>query len=166
MFRDNTHRFGAIDLPNIETLGACQTDDDFTFAFWWKEPADREDASIFAAGEWEVAGVHFYHDGPNRMHLVAQRPNGSQEYDSFYDLNDDQWHHFVFLRRSATTFEWWVDGELQKTQTQTNNNFAFSGPFRLGYYGSNRYAQGAMDDFRLYSRALAQGEIEALANLP
>ena len=76
------------------------------------------------------------------------------------------WNHYV-LQRRGDTFEVWANGALVQSDTTVGNDGDFSGPagLYLGGTGSNR-AQGTMDDFRVYDRAMSAQEIGALAAAP
>ena len=83
------------------------------------------------------------------------------------ELRDGDWHH-VAITRASSHGELWLDGELVGTadniKTVDNDQ-----PLLIGYSVSGdgfqrTYWDGALDDFRIYDRALDAEEIAALAD--
>jgi len=90
------------------------------------------------------------------------------EYGAPFDrkvLGDGQWHHLVasFDGKAVALY---VDGKqignkpISGSLSSGNNTPAFVG----SYLGTGEHFQGAIDDLRIYSRGLAQGEIAKLAS--
>ncbi len=96
---------------------------------------------------------------------------GNKTYSAFVSdmaIDDDQWHHVVFMRDQSAASAWWyIDGELDATRTGQSNEMLASTNFNLGAYDSPsgwvNSMVGSLDDFRLYNRALSESEIETLA---
>jgi len=92
-------------------------------------------------------------------------------------LNDGQWHHVavVFDATSATrqgSMSMWIDGALIANEDFLPNNkyapnqdYNHSDPLRIAraFLDPSTFFQGAMDDIRVYNRALSADEIAALA---
>ncbi|MFC1735914.1 LamG-like jellyroll fold domain-containing protein, partial [Candidatus Hydrogenedentota bacterium] len=156
-------------VPEAQVSHVFAADADFSVAFWW-----RSDSDPFPDGHKEV----FSNYTPDRGGIVLhQRGNASgtdtRIYMNFYVAgggapifqpatggaeNIGQWHHYVF-QREGSTLRAWCDGALRGSYT----NPAVTGgmgdgvdvrvnSFRLG-------AKGALDDLRIYARALTESEI-------
>ncbi len=86
--------------------------------------------------------------------------------------NDGVWHHIAYTYDGAE-IKVYVDGVLDFTRPETKINTGVTGDrqITIGSEGSSdgsltfRPFSGAMDDFRLYNRALSAGEIASLAGL-
>lgn len=73
-------------------------------------------------------------------------------------LNDNEWHHVVFLRRSGI-MESYVDGVLKQT-IEFTANLSSTLPIRIGtYYGSTSQGnfKGYLSDLRITKRSLYEG---------
>ncbi|HKQ59672.1 MAG TPA: LamG-like jellyroll fold domain-containing protein [Candidatus Polarisedimenticolaceae bacterium] len=84
-------------------------------------------------------------------------------------VNDNQWHHVAFVVDAAGG-RLYVDGSLRasKAWTGTPGPTTTTENVLLGYspYGLRRYFAGALDDVRIYSRALSATEVSELAGTP
>jgi hypothetical protein len=85
-------------------------------------------------------------------------------------INDDQWHHIVFIGDNVND-EWmlYIDGELIETRANTLENTSVTQPIAFGREQYNnrppRY-KGAIDDVRVYNRALSSVEAQQLFDPP
>ncbi|MFC1761265.1 LamG-like jellyroll fold domain-containing protein [Planctomycetota bacterium] len=83
----------------------------------------------------------------------------------YNNLNDGLWHHYVVVREK-TAVRSWRDAVSEISDTHENNAGSFSkDQMILVGHPSSYFVPGAMDDFRLYSRALTQVQIQELYNL-
>ena len=91
--------------------------------------------------------------------------NATQPTYSGNTINDGQWHHLAIVK-SGTSLHMYVDGSLSGTLTNVQSNFASNIAVRIGSYtsgsGSSRMFDGQMDDIRMWTRALAAGEVANL----
>jgi len=80
-------------------------------------------------------------------------------------VEDDAWHWFAFLRE-GDTLELYVDGSTvvdDDTDTSNSDTLASDGIFYVGrYYNVVKGFKGAIDDIRVFDRALTEIEIEGL----
>ncbi len=79
-------------------------------------------------------------------------------------INDGRWHHLAATwdkdAGSNGTVELYIDGQLADSGEHSQRDFAFSGAFSLGSRASGGDAYtGAMDDVRIYDRALSGEEV-------
>jgi hypothetical protein len=90
------------------------------------------------------------------------------------DLRDDQWHHTAAVLGETEgapvvgDIQLYVDGVLEVTSSLIDNpiNTASDSDVRIGQAPwGNRPFTGQIDDVRIYSRALSQGELANLAGL-
>jgi hypothetical protein len=84
--------------------------------------------------------------------------------------NDGLWHHVAAVRASDNSRVLYVDG--QQMVSDSNVTSAFDAPvsiilgalFSPGYPSGGRFWNGAIDDVRIYNRALSATEVTALYN--
>ena len=96
--------------------------------------------------------------------------NGSHEFgiDGQAALSADEWHHLaVVLGPSDVVL--YVDGQPAGTNTSITLRPADLGSTPNNYIGHSQfsadaYLDGAIDEFRVYDRALSPGEVQALAS--
>lgn len=82
-------------------------------------------------------------------------------------ITQNDWHHIVYVRSSASTSgTMYVNGSaVSASQTSTTTIANNSDPKRIGQGTSGtQYFQGALDDIRLYNRAISVFEITSLYN--
>jgi len=87
-------------------------------------------------------------------------------------LNDDEWHHVAVTVSQGATISYpevqlWLDGMDNTRDTTDPEAFTIEADvdMAIGYRATAvaRYFFGAIDEFRLYDRALSPGEIAGLA---
>ena len=81
-------------------------------------------------------------------------------------INNDQWHNLTIVR-SATTLSLYVDGTLEGTLTNVQNDFISNVPVRVGSYSASsgspgNFFAGEVDDVRIWSRALSTADTATL----
>ncbi len=80
------------------------------------------------------------------------------------DLDSLQWHH-VLMSRKGTALTIYVDGIFDSTRVDPLTNLTNSAPIVLGANHVNRQSQnfnGAIDEVRIYNRALSASEVQSL----
>ena len=80
------------------------------------------------------------------------------------DLDSLQWHH-VLMSRKGTALTIYVDGIFDSTRVDPLTNLTNSAPIVLGANHVNRQSQnfnGAIDEIRIYNRALSASEVQSL----
>lgn len=98
-------------------------------------------------------------------HVQARIGNGSSEYylDSAVAIDDGQYHTVALVYDAVgKTCQLFLDGQLRATQALPTDwtMAAGSGPVTLGTWSPYADAfNGVIDDVRIYSRALGQGEL-------
>ena len=152
--------------------GIMGTTSDFTICTWVKVDANAMWNRIFDFG----SGTNSYmflspYSGDNtvRFAITTSGNNDEERIDSTAPLTVGIWHH-VAVTVSQTVGILYIDG----IEVGQNNNMTLK-PSSLGrttqdYIGKSQWAadptlSGAIDDFRIYNRALRSSEIVALARL-
>ncbi|MFH1187102.1 MAG: DUF2341 domain-containing protein [Candidatus Levyibacteriota bacterium] len=99
----------------------------------------------------------------NKLRLIVD--GGSSFVDGTKTLNDNTWHH-VIVERNGNTVNLYVDGQLDKTQSNffTGLNFNSASAVKIGLRDGSRFFDGKIDEVRVYNRALSSGEVSALYN--
>lgn len=85
-------------------------------------------------------------------------------------LNDGAWHHIVtVINYAADTIDFYVDGVLASssgtisfTATATSNTDSASYAIAAAYSPASNFFNGALDDVRVYDRALSATEVNEL----
>ncbi len=91
-------------------------------------------------------------------------PSGYVNVDTTKAYNDKQWHHFA-LQRSGGTVTLYIDGAKAASASGLQNSVSPGRPFQI-HLGQRLDGQfrlkGALDEVRLYNRALSASEISGL----
>jgi len=162
----------------------------FSVAFWMKhDGAPASEAEFFMSfpssqGHWSNAGMLLIvdHMGAGSTDelavikfMVAEVGNG----DHWFELTganrmpgilDNEWHHLAFTYDETTSeMKFYKDGQLWSTQTWDNHgpikfDFNSYGSFYLGGKTTDwgKAYDGALDQFRLYNKALSAAEVSEL----
>lgn len=143
---------------------------DFAFTFWWTRGEGNNQNYMFIfekpATNGRLLAVNGLYGttGPVYTLFYVYRSTTPTDRTLFAANGCGYgWNHYVFQRRGET-LELWANGALVQADTTIGNNREFSSTsgFVLGGTGAN-HAQGVMDDFRVYDRALLDTEIQELA---
>ncbi len=83
------------------------------------------------------------------------------------DLNgrndaDGNMHHFLFVSRSSTDHELFIDGLSVSTNSSNRNLRSDIEDVIIGSWDNSSYFDGIIDDVRIYNRALSAADISAL----
>lgn len=154
------------------TSSAIFTDATSSIAYWARSTSQT--FSIAKSGL--SAGFFLQNGGANSIQLKCGGCiNGNRASDNDIVTNDGQWHHFVALlttdtaSASGNSAHIYIDGELHDgTYTQATAPYVTDGsnPLIIGArIVSPSYFSGAIDDVRVYNRALSADEIRALYQL-
>jgi hypothetical protein len=145
-----------------QTSSAFTPPDAGTVAFWMKSTGNpAATARIFGlGGDWEVRQST---DGTLSFDLCG---DATPNVITTVPLNvSGRWYHVVATFDSATdTYAIYIDGVLDKSGTNSNAmSQQAAGVLSFGTRtGSTEYWQGALRDFRVYSRRLCPSEIATL----
>ena len=116
------------------------------------------DASCNAVASKKL-GISLVQDASNRV--CANTTN---------DVVDGNWHYVVMMR-SGSSLLVYVDGTSVAVTTQATAGVGIAAninntvPVRIGDLNGNLFYVGAIDDVRIYNRALSAAEVYQLYNL-
>ncbi len=165
---ESTYQFDGVDdyieVPHNDLLN---TTDNLTISLWLKQEEGK--TSGYRLVDKTTAGVN---DGYNfdtydgstgrKLRLCAGRKNASAN--TVYSLNE--WHHVaVVVSKGVSTFylDGMSDGSATHGTLQTNSLSLLIG----SAHGSKaQFFKGALDDIRIYNRALSEQEIKEINQLP
>ncbi len=150
--------------------GLVSSLDDFSIAVWVRQDSLAAWSRIFDFGSG--TGTYMFltpdsDDGTVRFAMTTTGTGGEQKISTTSALSTGVWHHVV-VTLSNTVGVLYLDG----VEAGRNNNLTLKpsslGNTTLNYLGKSQFADpnlpGALDDFRIYARALSTSEITALAN--
>jgi methionine-rich copper-binding protein CopC len=152
------------DVTNLEVEG----DSSFSISLWFKpnsSPGAESTYVLAAKGTPSAAGYAFQYEQISSQYVINLSKYGvADQRVTITELDTDTWYHLVAVQRSGEV-EYYIDGSSQGTYTNASS-YAASGSntFRVGSASNNTlYADGLIDDVRVYSRELSTTEISALA---
>ncbi|MEO5913773.1 MAG: LamG-like jellyroll fold domain-containing protein [Luteolibacter sp.] len=167
-----------VTLPTGLTNGLT----DFTVSCWVKIGAFVSQSRIFdfgtattpsaTAGAYMFLTPQFSTTGTNaakmRFAITTAGYNNEKAIVSSTALAAGSWAH-IAVTLTGNTGRLYLNGDLVGTNATMTLSPSSLGNATLNYLGRSRYAadpylNGALDDFRIYSRALSAGEISAFAH--
>ncbi len=137
---------------------------DFSYSFYFKPKTGTEEVAIFSSfPDCEASGMAIYYD-PTRLELSAilQEEGASQSRLTVSLEESTCWQHIVLTRKGGRV-QLYVNGQLEE-------EISNSAPIDLGnvvamIVGSSickaKY-KGALDELRIYQRALTAAEVQSL----
>ncbi|MBN1962487.1 MAG: cadherin-like domain-containing protein [Deltaproteobacteria bacterium] len=166
---DSAYSFDGIDdyIKVISTTNLNFGFDDLTLCFWIKFTGDTFSGSagqqmIVSKGDYTATGfgVSVY---DNRIATFIGSGDTTNPNPEGMLVNNDYWH-FITVRRIDGVLETYVDNEIQNEETNQNNISNDDCLVFGGYYPSgDKLFNGIIDDIRIYHRALSEGELILLA---
>ncbi|HTN76117.1 MAG TPA: DUF1553 domain-containing protein [Pirellulaceae bacterium] len=158
----------------LADAGDFEGDQAFTVTAWIKLPAAETGGAIAARMDnaanyrgWDFwvqrrqVGTHIIHDWPaNAVKVVSKA-----------QIPADQWTHVAVSydgSRKAAGVKIFHNGQLQQNAVESDKlteTTRTNVPFKIGQRNTADPLNGALQDLRIYKRALAAGEVEALAKL-
>ncbi len=175
-------RFDGGDSSAVDENGADYINEleAFTVSVWVKSDSVGHDRGIvfgidpdgsdnvfglrYDAASWATKG------GTNLVKGSITTTGGGQAYEGKSDVQTTEWQHLVFAWRSGEQLTLYIDGELDDPiHNDDSKDGKISGATKLivgkGAKDNNGTSwPGLIDDFRLYDRVLAEGEITDLAS--
>ena len=145
--------------------------DKFTLSAWIL-PAAPDGAIVTRTKELatEIAGYGIYlKDGKLQLNLIVRLLDDGISVETIGRLELHKWHHIAAIydgSRLAEGLAIYVNGQRQELKVnvdEMNGRFKVDQPLRIGAVaGSGPSFQGAIDDVRIYNRALAPAEVAVL----
>lgn len=155
----------------VEAPVALEFDRPFTLAAWVK-PAGKAGGAIISKMDDQAAyrGFDLWMEGGSiGTHLIHQWEANALKVVSEPTLKPDVWQHVVLTydgNMKAAGVKIYLDGKEVPHDVQADSlraTLATSQPFRLGSRSSGSGWTGELDEVRIYDRALAPGEVSAVA---
>ena len=157
---------GADEYVNVAASPVFSITGDITMAAWIKrESPGAYDAIIAKTDGSAFFDFDFYFSsGDNRLRLWSDAGTPTPVFSS-REVADTNWHH-VAVTRAGSTVTFYIDG-LEAGTTSMSGAFPINSiPIRIGTDGPawdpGSLFQGAIDEARIYNRALSGNEIRAL----
>jgi sialidase-1 len=151
-----------VQLPFAEKLAV--SNGDFTWTGWFNYGASTADQPLlWAYNQGDVFSQLWLRAEPasGRIRALAQSGETAVTVATTKAYNDRTWHHFAF-RRQGTSFSIFIDGAAVASATGTIGSVSPKRPFQLHLgqrLDGQQHLKGALDDIRLYRRALTAAEI-------
>ncbi|MFA5808810.1 MAG: DUF2341 domain-containing protein, partial [Thermoleophilia bacterium] len=160
-----------VNIPNSPSLDI--TTGDFTVEAWvnsttvqntnWQVIASKEDGIATRQG-WNLllCGTSGNTANPY-FEIMSGGVNASAN--GQISVRDGQWHHIVGTKTS-TQVKIYIDGALKSTGNHSLGTISKAIPVCIGRMSNNatNYMTGAIDEVRVYGRALSAGEVTARYN--
>ncbi len=147
--------------------------DDLTLAAWIRTTNSSRTETIIA--KYDLSGTEDGYmfettaAGYLAMHLGGNNILGTRDFvDGTNKINDGQWHHVVAIIRASQDLQFYVDGGLSSIFYLTIKGSSISPALTIGgpvLFGQSFFT-GAMDDVRIYPRAITTSEISQLWGKP
>lgn len=165
---------GALELDKTATSyvqlgsGAVSTLDDFTIAAWIKLPSDQaNNTRMFDFGNGTGTYMIFVPKTGTQVRYKITCAAGTNDRYITSTLPLDEWVH-VALSQQGATFKYYVNGELEYTDTNATISPSDMGVTPYNYLGKSQwpndpYCDHTYDDFRIYNYALSDADIEELS---
>jgi hypothetical protein len=146
----------SVDISSITGLEPPSGSTSFTWAYWIQTKTVSSSNPI-GWSPWRFCTVQY--SGDNIGCTVAS--NIITGVVSTSAVNDGAWHHVVYTHSSANVQNLYVDGRLEDTSTESLDTTAAQ-EFTIGYRPYGTSFPGALDDVRIYNRALSASEVSDL----
>jgi len=132
----------------------------FTLSTWFKSTTGGMIFRSFGRGMGVQLGVGDNFGAPGKISFWTYGSSKKSGITSSESYNDDKWHH-VAATFEASMISLYIDGVLIGS---TTGEMVYQANFiTIGSDGGvDNYFKGAIDDFRIYNRALAVSEIQQL----
>lgn len=151
---------GYLSVPNSRSWAFGK--DDFSIALWAKYLSSDLSAKTFLACD----------DGPgnpnkwifwSRRGLIEWHGAGALRFN--FNPSDGAWYH-IALARIGPQFRFYIDGSIAHSGSWPGEVPQAKAPLTIGSAEGGNCFNGLLDDIRIYNRALAPAEIQALAETP
>ena len=157
---------GVNDGVLVGSKGALDGAADFTLSAWVKTTSTSDGTIIAQRGpSWDnVFLVRAQGDGRVRFEIYG----GGSQFNIYTTakVNDGQWHQ-VIVQREGAAGRIYIDGALAGSATGTIRSLSATQSLAIGYDALDGvFFKGAIDDVRVYTRALNASDVTALYQEP
>lgn len=149
------------------TVYKLLTNSAYTISLWFKTSSvtNQNAYAEVNSGTTRYGGIAVNNDGSVSAYIVGGSGDGTIT-DSSTNYIDGKWHHVVMVQSSASSRTLYIDGKFINTNSTNIGtvtlDYAAIGTFYNG--GANDSFFGQIDDIRLYTSALTQGQAMYLFN--
>ncbi len=162
----------ALDIPEA---GDFEKEQAFSCAAWIKVQPNDSNGAIVARMDKpsEYQGWDLWVQGRRvGMHLISKWPDDALKAVTQTQIKGNEWTHVALTydgSGKAAGVKVYFNGQLQKMNTESDKlkgSTRTKVPFRVGQRSAGEPLSGAgIQDLRLYSRALSQGDVESMAKV-
>ena len=171
---NRAYYFDGVDdyIISTDAVPGLQVSDALTISTWiYKENTDQERI----AGVHQAAGdsqpeysILYGHNERIRMQTKDDDNNWGFDHYSDTTIPISEWHHLAFVY-TGSTYSFYLDGVVNGSGSMSTlirdidpNPYLYIGARGDG----DEFFTGAIDDVRIYNRALSESEVQALAVVP
>ena len=138
---------------------------DISISAWFKTTENQRSPIVsIGRGSW-TDGFELQVPSANTVGFSFAEGSKFGYFNSSIDLNDGNWHHYVQVSNSSTA-KFFIDGVEQTGITTGNGNSRQGSGVRIGrfFQTPEQWANGSIDQVRIYDRAITATEVETLYN--
>lgn len=143
-----------VGVPNSTSLDEVLVTNGMTISFWFRMDSYACTALTKWNGSWEI----YY--CPNLVWRTQGTGGSDANSGISYTVHEDTFHH-ITATHSGTERKFYINGELEMTNSNTVTSQNTSNAIGIGaYHGGNYSIQGALPFYSLYNRVLSAAEVE------
>ena len=154
-------------------LGACNPlkgADQFSISLWFKAAEPMNNYKLASAGVWAGGNnASGWNIGTHYSEFWADNQAGSLRGEPAWDRTEsfrkDEWNHLVVTYDGKRMREY-INGRLSLDIAGTGLKAGEGAPLTLGSWMGGFQFHGALDEVRIYRRALKKPEVKALHRFP
>ena len=135
-----------------------------TYSFWIKPNGENGARSVYfgsySSTSWSIEKY--------TNNLLRSWWNGALNYYPNVSITDNAWQMITITKNGTNEVKFYLNGVLKETNTSTHSALTFPTTFRIGRDTRSNDGtpyKGLMSDFRIYSTALSEKDIQELYNL-
>lgn len=131
-----------------------------TFSCWVKPTSYPGSYNTVIGGD-AIFGIELFTVGGKISAYVGGFVDGTTSIQTNIPVTPGVWTHLVLVK-NGTTCTLYKNGVSIKSQVLSGASLAAAENLHIGWRASSDYFNGAVDDVRVYSRALSAGDVAAL----
>jgi hypothetical protein len=153
-----------LQIPNIINLNTIQQSTGITISYWCKMLLNCPDNQIFFS-----FGDRLYHKKStsttvlNKWIFGIYYNNINNEYTTYCNFDDENWHHIVWSISNTGKCSIWIDN-IKYIGIGTNNNIINGNLNILSNSNYTLSGYGGISDFRIYSNIVKNNDVSLLYN--
>ncbi|KXK57535.1 MAG: fibronectin type III domain-containing protein [Chlorobi bacterium] len=132
----------------------------FTASYWFK--LDNTTGIQTMVGQnWEIDAMFFTYSWDGRLGIAAYFNGSGVPFQAWGpNLTANKWYHAAFVY-DGTAMKIYLDGVQVASEPKTGTLVTAKAPLFVGARGTTEYTKGAIDEVRIYRRALSGEEVLA-----